>query len=556
MSPQETVRQLSAADGQHNGPTSLGKAETIFELVAKEAQAGKDRYAQIPFQEYLQRFIDGLNATPPKRPPVNAAEHVYRAIVPPGRPAEQQRKAYENFFRQRDDDYAFFGNPHALGEIATFLNAQANRKMYGDTAFLILGPTGAGKSLVTDAIKAGFEEFTRTSDVVYAINECPIQENPLHLLEKGARAHLKNEYGYEVHGSLCPDCELRLQSRYQHDSRSVAIVGIPFSANLGRGIVTLTPKDTASFAENHDAVSTIILGANRGILEVAELLRHSNPFLDSLLTLIRERRINVGNRAYRLDTVIIAHATLAEWEALDKKKTQPLRERFADVTLRYPLALSDEVAIYKKLVDQSIQVPHISPQTLEMLALIAVRSRIKDTPQAKIDDKLALYDGREIAALKTTDRARIEMEGRALGEGLTGFSPPVMRDLLSGMIANAGECLNPLTALVRVDAWIRAATYASENQRSDDLKHIAKARTEYDAWLVQTVERAFRGEYEEACRKAFDLYVENVELWTTGKTQWNPVTQHDEPPDERFMRSLEEIARPPITETGKKTRSA
>ena len=63
---------------------------------------------------------------------------------------------------------------------------------------LLMGPVGAGKSALVDAVKRALE----TADPMYHLRGCPIREEPLHLLPRGLRDTFKEILGIHIEGDL------------------------------------------------------------------------------------------------------------------------------------------------------------------------------------------------------------------------------------------------------------------------------------------------------------------------------------------------------------------
>jgi len=92
-------------------------------------------------------------------------------------------------------DDSMFGLEKPLDRIVRYFAASANRLEVRKRILLLLGPPASGKSTVVELLKRALEDYTRTDEgAVYAINGCPMQEEPLHLVPPGLRQDLLDEY--------------------------------------------------------------------------------------------------------------------------------------------------------------------------------------------------------------------------------------------------------------------------------------------------------------------------------------------------------------------------
>ena len=66
-------------------------------------------------------------------------------------------------------------------------------------------------------------------------------------------------------------------------------------------------------------------------------------------------------------------------------------------------------------------------------------------------------------------------------------------------------------------------------------------RDEYLRLLENEIAKAFISAYEEQAQSLFDSYLDNAECFTTRSKVKNKITREESPPDEKFMRSIEEM---------------
>jgi predicted Ser/Thr protein kinase/intein/homing endonuclease len=116
---------------------------------------------------------------------------------------------------------------------------------------LLWGPTSSGKSQFAILLKKGLEAFSRTKEGrIFAIDSCPMFENPLNAIPDGARKALKEKYGLIIEGELCPRCAYRLENEYQRDFWKFPVKRIFLSEMNRIGIGTFQPGDTKCIADS------------------------------------------------------------------------------------------------------------------------------------------------------------------------------------------------------------------------------------------------------------------------------------------------------------------
>ena len=74
----------------------------------------------------------------------------------------------------------FFGMERSLAKIMRFLRSASLKGEESRQVLLLLGPVGAGKSALMERIKGVLEEC----EPMYHIKDCPIREEPLHLIPR------------------------------------------------------------------------------------------------------------------------------------------------------------------------------------------------------------------------------------------------------------------------------------------------------------------------------------------------------------------------------------
>src|SRR5256714_3173092 len=324
-----------------------------------------------------------------------------------------------------------FGIEEPIARIVEYFKSAAQRLEVRKRILLLMGPVGGGKSTIVTMLKRGLEEWTRNdAGAVYAIKDCPMHEEPLHLIPVELRPEIEKHYGIYIEGDLCPQCRYALEHTYGGRHEDVRVHRIIFSEKNRVGIGTFAPSDPKSqdITELTGSIylSTIREGrgetnprpypfdreleiSKRGLMEFVEMLKVDEKFLYSLLTLSQEQSIKTGRFAMiYADEVIVSHTNENEYIAFaGNKKSEALQDRIILVRVPSNLRVSQEERIYYKLLNQSevLRNVHIAPNTLKVAAMFAVMTRLEEPKRANVDivKKMKLYDGEDVEGYKSKD---------------------------------------------------------------------------------------------------------------------------------------------------------
>jgi len=468
-----------------------------------------------------------------KKPQVSRLSHerIYHMIMDAGTETTRTGDPHYNFFSQE-----IFGIEKPLQQIVDYFHSAAQRLEVRKRILLLMGPVGGGKSSIVYLIKRGLEAYTR-SEVggVYAIKDCPMHEEPLHLIPNELRSDVEREFGIYIEGDLCPHCRYMIDNQYGGHIEEIPVKRLAFSEKYRVGVGTFTPSDPKSqdISELVGGIDLSTIGevgvesdprayrfdgelniANRGIMEFVEMLKTDEKFLYVLLTLSQEQNIKTG---------------------------------------RFSMIYADEVKIYEKLLKQSaLQNVHIAPYTLRIASVFAVLTRLEPSKKAGMSlmKKLKLYEGEDIEDFKQKDVKELQEE--AVREGMDGISPRyVINRLSNALIKQNTTCINPIDALRALRDGLDQHTSITREERDRYLNLISEARKEYDDMARKEVQRAFVYSYEESARTMLNNYLDNVEAFCNKTKLRDPITDEEMEPDEQLMRSIEEQIG--ITENAKKS---
>ncbi len=527
--------------------------------LVKRLEEYRDRERELMWEGTFAQYFEIAS----KRPEVARLSHerIYHMIMDAGVEATRSGDQRYKFFSQE-----IFGIEKPLQQIVDYFHSAAQRLEVRKRILLLMGPVGGGKSTIVYLLKRGLEAYTRTPEgAVYAIKDCPMHEEPLHLIPQELRADVEREFGLYIEGDLCPHCRYMLDNQYQGRIEDVPVKRIAFSEKYRVGIGTFTPSDPKSqdISELVGGIDLSTIGevgvesdprayrfdgelnvSNRGIMEFVEMLKVDEKFLYVLLTLSQEQNIKTGRFSMiYADEVVVSHTNEHEYQAfVGNKKSEALQDRIILVKVPYNLRVSDEVKIYEKLLKQSaLKNVHIAPYTLRVASIFAVLTRLEPSKKAGMSlmKKLKLYDGEDMEDFKQKDVRELQEEAQR--EGMDGISPRYIINRLSNALVKPNvSCINPIDALRALLDGLDQHTSITREERERYLNFISEARKEYDEIAKKEVQRAFVYSYEESARTLLNNYLDNVEAYCNKTRLRDPITDEEVDPDEHLMRSIEE----------------
>jgi|TARA_R110000824_G_scaffold77088_1_gene195107 serine protein kinase len=456
---------------------------------------------------------------------------------------------------------SFFGMEQSLNKVMRFLHSAAMKGEESRQVLLLLGPVGAGKSALVEHIKRALE----AAEGVYHIADCPIREEPLHLIPRGLREEFEGVYGVKIEGDLCPVCRHNLLEDYDGDYTKVPITTSSFSIRGRRGVGVVPPMDPntqdSSILIGSEDISKLDLypeddprvlslnGAfnvgNRGIVEFVEVFKNEIEFLHTMITATQEKSVpSPGKQAMiYFDGVIISHCNEAEWIKFKSEHTnEAILDRIVRVNVPYCLEYSQEIKIYKKLLKTSDFNCHIAPHTLDLAAMFAVLTRLKPTNKADALTKMKLYNGEEIiekGSIKKVDIKDLREEQR--DEGMTGISTRFIMKAIDNALADSDKDM--ITPISIRDSLIKQVKeqISSEEDRNIYLAFLQKGlHEEYLRILEKEITKAFVSAYEEQAESLFNNYLDHAEAYVNATKVKDNVTNEEMEPDEKFLVSIEE----------------
>ena len=543
----------------------------------------QEKYDRVHWSGTFQQYIELFNQDP--KICRNAFARLLDSILYHG-----QSEYIE--LKERVIHYKFFDDPiedglDAIRGLDKYLMKlvkiiESASKGYGTDRriFLLHGPVGSSKSTITRLMKKGLQYYTsllegsiytfkwQMDDSTSTLIDCPMHEDPFRIIPVEHRKMFNIDF---VEGNLCPLCRYYynyFMNKYEGDIEKVlnhiVVYRFTFSEDDRVGITTFQPKDEknqdsteltgdidyrkiAEYGRDSDPRAFNFDGelnaANRGMIEFIEILKLDVAFLYDLLTASQEHKIKPKKFAHiDIDEVLLGSTNDPEYKKLQNDPLQEaLRDRIIKINVPYVLKLTDEIKIYEKFFRKDKVDKHVAPHTLEVAAMWAVCTRL-DPPEGNeltIIQKMKLYDGKRIPGFNE-DNVRELME-KSEREGMDGISPRYVIDKISNAIVTTEKSnVNPFMVFNELDSGLDHYSLISSKDAAKKYRNLLEeVKGEYEDIIKNEVQRAIAAD-ESSLAKLFANYIDNVKAYTSGEKVRNKLTNKDEEPNERLMRSIEE----------------
>jgi serine protein kinase len=462
-----------------------------------------------------------------------------------------------NFFSDE-----FFGIERTIAQIVRYFHSASLKGEESRQVLYLMGPVGSGKSSLVERIHRGLEGAT----LVYAIDGCPMNEEPLHLIPRHLRREFEKMLGVNIEGDLCPVCRYRLKEEYQLRYEDVPIQTRSFSKRNRVGVGVVPPvdpnnQDTSVLIGSEDIskldqysegdprvleLNGALNVGNRGMVEFIEVFKNETEYLHAMITATQEKVIPAPGRhgMVYVDTCIIAHSNEAEWQKFKADHTnEAILDRIVVVKVPYNLRLSEEVKIYQKIIRNSDFRAHVAPHTLELASMFAILSRLEPTSKCDLMTKLRLYNGEEVVEKGRTKKIDVaELKDDTKREGMSGISTRFIMKALDNALSDnvSGNCINPINVRESMIAMVKEADMADDSRKQyleflQDTLH-----KEYLDLLEKEITRAFVFSYQEQAESLFQNYLDHAEAFVNKTRVRDRNTKEELTPDEGFLKSIEE----------------
>ncbi len=456
----------------------------------------------------------------------------------------------------------FFGIEKTVSQIVRYLHSAALKGEESRQVLYLMGPVGSGKSSLVEKLQRGLEQ----AEPIYAIEGCPMQEEPLHLLPRHLRKEFEKMLGVHIEGDLCPMCRYRLKEEFDTRYEDVPVVRRSFSKRNRVGIGVVPPvdpnnQDTSVLIGSEDIskldrysegdprvldLNGALNVANRGIAEFIEVFKNETEYLHAMITATQEKVIPAPGRhgMVYVDAVIVAHSNEAEWQKFKADHTnEAILDRIVVVKVPYNLRLTEEVKIYEKIIHNSDFRAHVAPHTLEVASMFAILSRLEPSSKCDLMTKLRLYNGEEVIEKGRTKKIDWrELKEDTKREGMSGISTRFVMKALDNALSDniEGNCINPINVREALINMVKEADMADDTRKRylellQDTLH-----KEYLELLEREITKAFVYSYQEQAESLFQNYLDHAEAFVNKSKVRDRNTNEELQPDEAFLKSIEE----------------
>jgi serine protein kinase len=462
-----------------------------------------------------------------------------------------------NFFKDE-----FFGIEKPVAQIVRYFHAASLKGEESRQVLYLMGPVGSGKSSLVERLHRGLAE----ADPFYAIEGCPMHEEPLHLIPRQLRKEFEKMLGVRIEGELCPVCRFRLDEEFGGHYEEVPIITKNFSKRRRVGIGVVPPvdpnnQDTSVLIGSEDIskldrysegdprvldLNGALNVGNRGLVEFIEVFKNETEYLHAMITATQEKVIPAPGRhgMVYVDTCIVAHSNEAEWQRFRADHTnEAILDRIVVVRVPYNLRLSEEIKIYEKIIERSDFRAHVAPHTLDIASMFAILSRLEPTAKCDLMTKLKLYNGEEIVEKGRTKRIDVdELRDESKREGMFGISTRFIMKALDNALSDhvEGACIDPINVREALITMVKEAELPDDTRRQyleflQDTLH-----KEYLEVLEKEITRAFVYSYNEQAESLFQNYLDHAEAYVNKTKVKDRNTREELQPDESFLKSIEE----------------
>ena len=511
----------------------------VFDIFSRDYQ--RERFETMSLRDWLLAARDDkmLYATPPERmvAAIGEAELVDTAQDPRLARLFSNRtiKTYKAF-------EGFFGMEDTIERIVGYFKHAAQGLEEKRQILYLLGPVGGGKSSLAERLKDMMEKHPiyvlKAGDTI-----SPVFESPLGLFRSTELMNLLSErYGIERHrlsGIMSPWAVKRLDE-FGGDISKFEVVKLYPSKLRQLAIAKTEPGD-----ENNQDISALVgkvdirklehfsqddpdaysfsgglCHANQGLLEFVEMFKAPIKVLHPLLTATQEGNYTGTETLGPIpfNGTILAHSNEAEWTVFrNNRNNEAFLDRICVVTVPYCLRVTEETAIYRKLLEGSnLGASTTAPETLEMLAKFCVATRLKEHENSNINAKMRVYDGEK---LKDTDpKAKTLQEYKDMAgvdEGMTGISTRFAYKTLSETFNydHTEVAADPVHLMYVLEQAIKRDQMPDETEKKY-LEFIkAELAPRYAEFIGKEIQKAYLESYGEYGQNLFDRYISYADAW-------------------------------------------
>ncbi len=437
----------------------------------------------------------------------------------------------------------FYGMEGVIEDIVSYYRHAAQGLEERKQVLYLLGPVGSSKSSLAERLKELMQTFPIYVLVAEDGERSPLFESPLGLFAPAKFAdRMETEYGISrryLTGLLSPWAQKRLKAyggditRFTVERLYPSVLGQlaisktepgdennqDISALVGKVDIRKLDKLSQDDPDAYSYSGGLCLG-NQGLLEFVEMFKAPIKVLHPLLTATQEGNYKgtEGFGAMPFQGMVLAHSNESEWKTFkDNKNNEAFLDRVYIVKVPYCLRVTEEVAIYRKLLRSSaLSASPCAPGTLEMLARYIVLTRLKEPENSSIYSKLRIYDGENLR--EADPRAKSIGEYREFAgndEGMSGLSTRHAYKLISKAFDRDPSEISadPVVLLKVIEESI------AKSDLNPDTEKLYKAHLKeflapkYLEFVQKEIQTAYLESYAGYGQELFDRYITFADFW-------------------------------------------
>ncbi|HEY4943148.1 MAG TPA: PrkA family serine protein kinase [Rhizomicrobium sp.] len=511
----------------------------VFDIFTRDY--ARERFETMSLRDWLLAARDDkmLYATPPERmvAAIGDAE-----LVDTAQDARLARLFSNRTIKRYPTFAGFYGMEDTIERIVGYFKHAAQGLEEKRQILYLLGPVGGGKSSLAERLKDLMETHPiyvlKAGDAI-----SPVFESPLGLFRSAELGNLLAErYGIERHrvgGVMSPWAVKRLDEfggdiskfevakLYPNKLRQYAIAKTEPGDENNQDISALVGKvdirKLEHFSQNDpDAYSFSggLCRSNQGLLEFVEMFKAPIKVLHPLLTATQEGNY-IGTETLGpipFNGTILAHSNESEWTVFKaNRNNEAFLDRICVISVPYCLRVTEETAIYKKLLDASnLGGTPTAPETLEMLAKFCVATRLKEHENSNITSKMRVYDGEKLKDSDPKAKTLQEYKDMAgVDEGMAGISTRFAYKTLSETFNydHTEVAADPVHMMYVLEQAIKREQFADETEK----KYLEFIKSElaprYAEFIGKEIQKAYLESYGEYGQNLFDRYIAYADAW-------------------------------------------
>lgn len=436
----------------------------------------------------------------------------------------------------------FYGMEETIENLVSFFKHAAQGLEEKKQILYLLGPVGGGKSSLVERLKELFESIPlytlKAGDQV-----SPLYESPLGLFDvEEDGPHLEEKYGIPRHylkPIMSPWATKRLEE-FGGDLTKFTVVRV-FPSQLRRvAVAKVEPGD-----ENNQDISSLVGKvdirqldefsqsdpdaysysgalnvASQGIVDFAEMFKSNIKTLHPLLDATQGGAYNgtEGFAAMPFNGIVIAHSNEAEWQQFrNNTRNEAFIDRLSLIKVPYCLRMTEEVSIYKKLLENSsLGKSPCSPGTLDMLAQFSVLSRLVPPDNSTLFTKMEIYDGKNLKDKDPQAKSLQEYRDNAgVAEGMNGMSTRFAYKILSKTFNydSTEIAANPVHLMYVLEKQIQQEQFPGDVEEKYITFIKGMLAPKYADFLEDEIQKAYLESYSEYGQNLFDRYITYADAW-------------------------------------------